>query len=1368
MRRNMVQKQGMKKPSKNGNNYAKKTGAIRRRLNKTLISDRVDLSRKLRRIENLIRKNPENQKIAARIEKIERQLEASIALREKRMSLRPKEISCDLSLPISAKKDEIISAVRAHSVVIVSGATGSGKTTQIPKFCLQAGRGISGRIACTQPRRIAAVTVAERIAEELGCAPGTLSGYKIRFKDRVSDETIIKTVTDGILLAETRSDRHLNEYDTIIVDEAHERSLNIDFLLGLLKRILKRRRDLKLVITSATIDTEKFSRAFDNAPVIEVSGRMYPVEIIYSPPETDEDDKSEATYVESAVMAVDRLVSERKKGDILVFMPTQRDILEACDMLEGRRYKNTKVLPLYARLPAARQKRVFEKGTFRKIIVATNVAETSITIPGIKYVVDTGLARISRYVPKTRTTTLPVVPISKSSADQRAGRCGRVQNGVCIRLYAEEDFLTRPEFTPPEILRANLAEVVLRMMALGLGDIKSFEFVDPPPAARIGSAYDTLLELGAIRPKDPKKGKASGFILTRTGRLMARLPLDPRLSRMLIEAEMTGCLPEITAITAALTIPDPRYTDDDDRDAAEKAHAAFVDPRSDFITLYNLWQACTANTGQGRNGETFVRAKDLKNFSKTHHVSFKRMREWIDIHDQIAGIMSEADIRAPGKTAQKKDRPSAAATGKFSATPEKSDKKDFTARYTAIHRAVLSGLISSIAVKKEKNIYMAAHNREVMLFPGSSLFNQGGQWIVAAEIVETSRLFARIAANISPDWIEPVARGLCTYTHTNPRWDKKLQAVVADERVTLYGLTIIDKRTVHFGKADPEKAAEIFIRSALIKGEITGSFPFLSANRALMEKIGEMEDRVRRRGILADEDTILEFYKKRLGTVSDTRALCRLIRKSGGDDFLKMTEADLVENMPDTGELDLFPDHIRLGEREWKCRYRFNPGGRDDGVTLLVPAQAAADLPVDTADWVVPGLMAEKITAMIRKLPKNYRKRLVPVNETVSKIMSGMPMYRGSLAASLSDFIRKRFNVDIPESVWTDEGLPDYLRPRFAIMDPNGNEIRCGRDPRILGQAHEAVPEKSSALAEAREKWETGPAGTWTFPDIPETIFINAQENGKIAVYPHLVAMEHGSALRLSADRNHAEKNHVKGVSRLYAEYFRKEFAQLKKFVKSRILKTGKACAHFFGGPDRVAEHVASKVQSVLFEKNIRTRKAFERLAKDCVNQILQKGLDLFDAVLPVIEAYAGTASDIGRICSRHAGQKALISFLKGLEDEMKRLVPENFINLYDQDRMPDIARYLRAISIRAQRGIIDPEKDREKELCIEIHVRRLKELIRGIDEISSKAKKDGIEEFFWMIEEFKVSLFAQELGTRIRVSEKRLTQKYQELVRMI
>lgn len=839
---------------------------------KTMGADRYLFRRELNRLKNLILKVHDSKNktgavsdhVTGLIPGLEQKIFDSVNKKKWRMENRP-VIKYNPDLPIVDKKEDIIDAISKNQVIIISGETGSGKTTQIPKFCLEAGRGIDRSIGCTQPRRIAAITVARRIAEEIDEEPGQSVGYKIRFQDYTGDNSYIKIMTDGILLAETQSDPWLNEYDTLIIDEAHERSLNIDFILGILKKLLYRRRDLKLIITSATIDTEKFSKAFDNAPIIEVSGRMFPVDVRYM---VQGDGDEDQTHVDLAVKAVHRLQQESPYGgDILIFMPTEQDIRETCEILEGRHYTGTNILPLFARLSAGDQSRVFSSMTGRKIIAATNVAETSITIPGIKYVVDTGLARISEYSPRSGTTSLPVVPISKSSADQRMGRCGRVENGICIRLYSQEDYENRPRFTLPEILRSNLAEVILRMISLKLGDVKAFPFIERPADKNIHDGFRLLEELGAIcRTKNTKSSMS--YELTDMGKMMARLPVDPRISRILIEAAKLGCVEEIAVIASALTIQDPRERPAEKQAQADQAHARYKDPDSDFITLFNIWKDYHETRRELKT------TGKMRKYCKDNYLSFKRMREWRDIHYQISSILEEQGV----KNIIEKDQ-----------EQKVSDNGLFSPKYTAIHQAVLSGFLSNIAMKKEKFFYKAARDREVMIFPGSGLFNKSGQWIVAAEMVETSRLFARIAANIDPLWLESIGKQHCSYSYSNPHWERNRGEVTALEQVSLFGLIIVSQRPVSFGPIDPRQASQIFIRSALVHGDIKQSLGFIAHNRKLMQEIQDMEDKIRRRDLLVSEDDLFAFYQQRLGdNIYDIRTLKKLIKSRKTDNFLRM------------------------------------------------------------------------------------------------------------------------------------------------------------------------------------------------------------------------------------------------------------------------------------------------------------------------------------------------------------------------------------------------------------------------------------------------------------------------------------------------
>jgi len=1250
-------------------------------------------------------------------------------------------------LPITDKKNEIIDLILKNQVLIISGETGSGKTTQIPKFCIAAGRGIDGKIGCTQPRRIAATTVARRIAEELGEELGRSVGYKIRFKDKTGVDSFIKIMTDGILLAETRNDKYLNEYDTIIVDEAHERSLNIDFILGVLKTLLKKRKNLKVIITSATIDTEKFSKAFDNAPVIEVSGRMYPVDVQYFGMEQETEGSDERTHVEMAAFAVDKLQKKSLYGDIIVFMPTEQDIRETCEILEGRNYKSAIILPLYARLSSSEQSKVFSRLAGRKIIVATNIAETSITIPGIKYVIDTGLARISRYNPRSRATSLPVVAISRSSADQRKGRCGRVENGICIRLYSEQDFLSRTLFTPPEILRANLAEVILRMIALKLGNIEDFSFIDRPAARSIRDGFDLLLELGAIKPvKRARKSKEGNvFLLTEKGRLMAQMPVDPRLSRMLVEANQEGCLNEVVVIASALSIQDPRERPVEKSREADQMHALFRDPLSDFITLLNIWEKYHV-----------VRQKEkstnrMKKFCKKHYLSFKRIREWRDIHAQIAAILQEFGVRGQG-----------------SGKANNSEQEFYSKQYEAIHKSILSGFLSNIAVKKEKNIFQAAKGKEVMIFPGSGLFNKAKTWIVAAEMVETSRLFARTVANIDSRWLEALGKNQCKYTYLKPHWERSRGEVVACEQVSLYGLIIVPERPISYGRINPGEASEIFIRSALVEGDIREPLPFMEHNRRLIDEISSMENRLRKRDILISDEDIFAFYHKRLEGIYDIRTLKQHLKKRGTDVFLRMKKDDLLRYFPDEEELSLFPDKITLGTHRFQCNYSFEPGSRDDGLTIKVPSALAATVPAESVEWLVPGLYREKISALIKSLPKDYRKQLVPVANTADIIANEMPEESTSLIAALSKFILGRFRVDIPPSIWSEAQLPDHLKMRISITGPKGEVISSGRDKTILSRniSGMADQDKIDEFECAKKEREIINITKWDFGDLPDTITITGKHGTKWVVYPGLESENKSIKLRLSRKRDKAVESHKKGVAALFAIYFSKDLKFLKK---SLILpKDKKKIANYFGGAKIFEQRLYVSIINRLFCRNIRTEDEFYSYAGSTGPDIIKKGQELINKILPVLEVYHETRSAICNLENAGKPGSNTAQFFDSIRNELSRLVPERFVDLYNNERLTHITRYIKAIGIRAQRASINFEKDELKAKKLKIYINRLNEILKQLSSSVSEEKKKAIEEYFWLIEEYKVSVFAQELKTALPVSEKKLDKKLKEIERMV
>lgn len=1297
-------------------------------LPRAMIHEADRVSRKLGQIRQRIRSGKGIANLQMQLASLEQRLDRSIREREDRRVGVPQPTYPE-ALPITAGRHRIIQAIRDHQVVIICGETGSGKSTQIPKMCLEAGRGVGGKIGCTQPRRIAAATIARRIAEELGEDLGHSVGYKIRFRDQTPRKAYIKIMTDGMLLAETQGDRRLTQYDTLIIDEAHERSLNIDFILGILKTLLAARPGLKVIITSATLDIQKFSDAFDKAPVIEVSGRMYPVEVEYMPLDPAEEEAGEITYVDMAVKAVDRLRRQRRFGDILIFMPTEQDILETCDRLEGRGYPSVTILPLFARLTSSQQGRVYSvKGS--KIVVATNVAETSLTIPGIKYVIDTGLARIARYLPRTRTNSLPISSISRSSADQRKGRCGRVQNGVCIRLYSEENYQSRPAFTPAEILRSNLAEVILRMVHLKLGDPASFPFLDQPSPKSIKDGFDLLDELGAV----VRKGR--DYKLTEKGRVMARMPLDPRISRMMLEAGKEGCVEEVAVIAAALSIQDPRERPTEKALQADQMHTPFRDPDSDFLTLLNIWNRFH------REWESLKTQNKMRKFCKAHFLSFPRMRDWVYTFDQIISILKEQKI--PWVSRPVKEPPES--------------------RYARIHKSVLSGYLSNIALKKEKNIYQAAGGREAMIFPGSTLFNKKAPWIVAAEMVKTSRLFARTAAKIDVSWLEALGGKLCRSTYSEPHWEKNRGEVRAYEQVSLYGLVIVSRRSLSYGPIDPDEAHRIFVRSALVEGDLKPPLPFLVHNLALIRKLEALEDKLRRRDILAGDDILAEFYTRRLEGVYDVRTLKKRILEGGGDEFLRIKEEQILLSLPDDEELALFPDELNVGETHLRASYRFAPGETEDGVTVQIPAGLVSRLPTEPLEWGVPGLLREKITALIKGLPKRLRKQLVPVSRTVDVIMEEMERSDRPLLTTLAHFVYQRFGVDIPANMWAEVEIPEHLQTRVAITDHRGKELESGRDIHLLMQHAAAVTPASDtgAWEEARRKWERKNIASWDFDTLPEYIALGPC----LRAYPALEPDEGCVGIRLFPGYEEARDSHKKGVQVLLSLRLVRDL----KFLRRNwpLPKEAALATTYFGGVRKVEEALFRSLVNRLLQKDLRSKKDFEAYADAVSKMMFEKARELRDLASGLICAYHQTRSTLHSVETLNRGNPSVLALCARVRKDLEGLVPPDFLDIYTPERLAEIPRYLQAMALRATRGANHPEKDQSKSLQAEPFLKAFEEMGRTLSAHSSPEKREAVESYRWMVEELKVSLFAQELKTPFPVSIKRLEEKRREIERMV
>ncbi|HBD10057.1 MAG TPA: ATP-dependent RNA helicase HrpA, partial [Syntrophobacteraceae bacterium] len=1138
-----------------------------------------------------------------------------------------------------------------------------------------------------------------------------------------------KFMTDGILLAEAHHDRQLRAYDTLVVDEAHERTLNIDFILGWLKKLLPRRPDLKVIITSATIDPRKFSAAFDNAPLIEVSGRMYPVEVRYRPlPVVTDDDSSDVTYLDRAVSAVDEIKHSGHRGDVLVFMPTESDIRETVQRLEDRNYLHTRVLPLFGRMAAVDQERIFHPSVQDKIVVATNVAETSVTIPGIRYVVDTGLARIAQYNARSRTQTLPILPISQASADQRMGRCGRVEAGICIRLYDENDYLSRPHYTAPEIQRSNLAEVILRMLYLGLGEVQLFPFLDPPAPAAIKDGFAVLQELGAV---DEHRR------LTAVGRTMARLPLDPRQARILITARQENALREVTILAAALSVQDPRERPLDQEAQADQAHARFRHPQSDFGALLRIWEEYQ------RIWETTRSQGQMRKFCRQHFLSYRRIREWIDIHEQLHDVLNELG-----------DFP-------VNAAP---------ASYDAVHRSLVSGYLSNLALRKEKNHYLATKGREVMIHPGSGLFNKAGSWIVAAEMVQTSRTYARLVANVEPDWLEGLGRHLCRHSYSDPHWEKNRGQVVAYERVTLYGLTIVERRKVNYARIQPEEARAVFIRSALIEGDLPGRYPFLEFNRELLKSIEDLENRTRRRDLLVDEQVLFDFYDRNLPAIADIRSLNRFLKEPDGDSRLRMTEADLLRATPDFAVLDDFPTSLGWHDPPLALRYVFSPGEEDDGVTAAVPVHLLPRMGHAGFEWLVPGMLPEKVLTLLKALPKGLRRQVVPIQEFARRVVDCLEFGQGDFYTQLTRIVKELTGMEIYPKDWGRSSLPDHLRMRFEVLAADGKVLNSGRDLMVLtGVSQERHDE--ALWHEARQRWERDRITDWDFGELPSAISLGKDAFGiERLAYPGLVAEGQSVSLQLFADPLEATNASREGLLLLFQHVFS---AELKHLLRTWRLTDEIARELRFLGDRQSANRALQRyILSELFgiaEIVQPSRDLFlATVARLRGGQLAARGRQILEEVLQVIHERHLSAMAIDRyqeLAAQNPGAQARLHLLAA---ELDSLLPKDFLNTWPHAQIVALPRYLQALRIRAERAYHSPDKDRTKAEHLVPHVERYEALRSRLVVGSDPDMKRFLEEFHALLEEFKISLFAPEIKTMVRVSSKILDSKWKEGLLML
>ncbi len=1212
-------------------------------------------------------------------------------------------------LPVTGARTEILAAIAASQITIVAGETGSGKTTQLPKMCFELGRGVDGRIGHTQPRRLAARTVAERVAEELGVRLGEEVGYQVRFTDRSSDATLVKLMTDGILLAEIQRDPTLSAYDTIILDEAHERSLNIDFLLGYLQQLLPQRPDLKVIITSATIDLERFANRLEGATVVEVPGRTYHVEVRHRPLPDESDDGEGGDQIQGICDAVDELCGEGP-GDILVFCSGEREIRDTAEALAGLGLQDTEILPLYARLSTAEQQRVFRAHTGRRVVLSTNVAETSLTVPGIRYVVDPGTARISRYSTRTKVQRLPIEKISRASADQRKGRCGRVAEGICIRLYSEEDFDERPEYTDPEILRTNLASVILQMTALGLGDIDAFPFVDPPDRRSVRDAFELLHELGAVGSPQP----GSGQRLTPIGRNLARLPVDPRLGRMLVAGDANGCLREILVIVAALSIQDPRQRPEERRGEADEQHARFADPSSDFTAYLNLWEYVRAQQ-RGLSSSAFRR---MCRREFLHHL---RIREWQDLHSQLRSVAKESGCKLNERDAE----------------PEQ------------VHRALLSGLLSHVGLRPgDAREYLGTRGTRFAIWPGSGLARKPPQAVMVAELVETSRLWARTVARIEPRWAEELAGHLVKRTYSEPQWDARRGAAVAYEKVTLHGVPLVSGRKVAFGGIDPDHSRELFLRHALVEGDWPTEHAFVSANRRVLTDLSDLEHRTRRRDLVADEDTLYEFYDARVPShVTSAKHFDKWWKSVRAErpGLLSVSREQLLGDVGDSVSGDAYPDVWWQGDLELALTYRFEPGEADDGVSVEVPLAVLGRVAPEGFDWHVPGFRRELVTALLRSLPKALRRSFVPVGDVAAELLTRLRPESGSLLDAMTDELRAMTGVVVPREAWDPRNLPDHLRMTFRVLDGD-RVVGMSKDPRELKSR--LAGETRGAVAQAAGSLERQGRRTWDFGTLPRSV--EGQRDGHtVQGYPALVDEGETVGVRVMLGERQQRRAMWNGTRRLLALSIpppvRAVHASLDNQAKILLARSphGSVAALLEDCTRCALDSLLAAHGGPVWDEDafVDLREAVEG--------------DIVDVVVEIVRAVERTLAAARKVDARLEN----VSGASGpsLEDARSHrgaLLSDGFVTATGRERLGDLPRYLGAIGHRLDKMRADPSRDAALLSRVAEVQEAFHDLLRRRE---PPANPSEVHEIRWMIEELRVSLFAQHLGTRQRVSEARV-----------
>ena len=1233
----------------------------------------------------------------------------------------PNKIHYPDNLPVAEKKQAIYDAIKNHQVVIIAGETGSGKTTQIPKICLELGLGIKGYIGHTQPRRLAARSVANRIAEELKTEIGQLVGYKVRFSDHVSETTLIKLMTDGILLAEIQKDKLLLQYDTIIIDEAHERSLNIDFILGYLKQLLPKRPDLKVIITSATIDVERFSNHFNQAPIIEVSGRTYPVEVRYRPPIFNEEDDINSDF-QPIIDAIEELSAE-SFGDILIFLTGEREIRDVADILNKLELRHTDILPLYARLSATEQNRIFQSHSKRRIILATNVAETSLTVPGIKYVIDPGLARISRYSYRTKVQRLPIEPISQASANQRKGRCGRTSDGICIRLYDEKDFLSRPEFTDPEILRTNLASVILQMTSLGLGNIAAFPFVEAPDSRYIRDGIRLLEELGAIYIKHHQ------YHLTETGKILAQLPIDPRLARMLVEARRSGCTKEIMIITAALSIQDPRERPFDKQQASDEKHRRFADKESDFLSLINLWNYI-------QEQQNLLSGNQFRRLCQKEFLNYLRIREWQDVYTQIRQTIKQLAFPINSKAAD----------------------------YISLHTSLLSGLLSHIGMKEiEKREYIGARNIKFAIFPNSALFKSQPKWCIVSELVETSRLWGRTAAKIESEWIEPIAQHLIKYSYSEPRWSKKQGTTIANEKVTLFGLPIVASRIVNYSKIDPVLSRSLFIRHALVEGDWLTNHKFYKQNKKLIKEVEDLEHKSRRQDILIDDDELYEFYDKRIDdSVISTKHFDNWWKQKqkSQPDYLNIKKEMLIKQSAQLVNLSDFPDFWYQDNFKLVLKYQFDIGHNRDGVTIKIPIDLLNQIKNRGFDWQVPGFRKDLIIALIKSLPKSLRRNLVPAPNYAEAFLERIKTTDQPILESLENEFRKMTGVKITSEDWQLDQVPDYLKMTFSIINSNNEEIASGKDLILLKE--QLKNEVQKALSELTTKKivsiEQSNITDWNFGTLPTT-YEEKQKNYTVKAYPALIDHQNSVSIELVDNQEEQQKLNKLGLRRLLVLNIPSPI----KYLHEKLPNKSKLGLYFnsFGTVLMLIDDcIACAVDELIdkYNQNIQNQVQYQKLLDYTKTNINETVIDIAKQVETILTLHYNINKKLkGRV------DLSLAFALSDIKRQLSNLVYKGFVADSGYKRLADIYRYLLAIEKRIEKLMGNVMKDRQSMNIIEEVENQYEKWVNSLPQIVRS--KDIVINIRWMIEELRVNLFAQQLGTPYPISPKRVKQQI-ELVK--